>query len=64
MCASLYNIDKLATRLRFIFISMTLAIAALTPMQDASAQSDLAAMNQQVIRGARLSGEQADQFVS
>jgi CHAT domain-containing protein len=49
MCASLY-IDRLVSRFRFILLTLTLAIAALNPMQDASAQSDLAAMNQQVIR--------------
>ena len=49
MCASLY-IDRLVSRFRFILLTLTLAIVALNPMQDASAQSDLAAMNQQVIR--------------
>src|ERR1700726_5349668 len=49
MCPSPY-IDRLASRFRLIFLSLTLAIAALSSMQDATAQSDLAAMNQQVIR--------------
>jgi CHAT domain-containing protein len=40
-----------ADRLRFIFLVLTLAIAALiVPMQDAYAQRDLAEKNQQVIR--------------
>lgn len=49
MCASLY-IDRLISRFRLILPTSTIVIAALTPVQDASAQSDLAAMNQQVIR--------------
>jgi hypothetical protein len=49
MCASLY-IDRLTSRFRLILPTSTIVIAALTPVQDASAQSDLAAMNQQVIR--------------
>ena len=40
-----------ADRLRFIFLVLTFAIAALiVPMQDAYAQRDLAEKNQQVIR--------------
>jgi len=40
----------LGSRFRLILLALTIAIAALITMQDASAQNDLAVMNQQVIR--------------